>query len=243
MPVAGWYPDTDDPSLMRWHDGARWTEATLPSAGFTIHSDSRDKAVAIRSAPDSSASAPEVSRARDVVPPTVPEGWYPDPQNPAQERWYDGSSWTGALRPASTVQIAAAAYGQEVVQPRPGAIHCVGCGRELVWSASFCPVCGTARLQHATRGKSKTAAVLLAVFLGLWSFLYTATRDAGKFVVALAIWLVVYLPATFSVYAYPAADAAVLGTIQLLAGFSVWLWPVILTSVRSSEWYRSYPNG
>lgn len=243
MPVAGWYPDTDDPSIMRWHDGARWTAATLPAEGFQIHSDSRDKAVAIRVVPESSASEPDAPAASALVAPSVPEGWYPDPQDPAQERWYDGSAWTRALRPASSVQAAVAGYGQAVVQPRPGAIHCVGCGRELVWSAAVCPACGTARQQYATRGKSKTAAVLLAVFLGLWAFLYTASRDAGKFVLALGIWLLIYLPATISVYANAGSDTAVLGGIQFVAALAVWLWPVIHMSVRSPEWYRNYPNG
>jgi hypothetical protein len=27
---AGWYPDQQDPQLMRWFDGARWTEHTQP---------------------------------------------------------------------------------------------------------------------------------------------------------------------------------------------------------------------
>ena len=27
---AGWYPDPSSPSIVRWHDGAQWTSATLP---------------------------------------------------------------------------------------------------------------------------------------------------------------------------------------------------------------------
>lgn len=33
-----------------------------------------------------------------VVPPTTPAGWYPDPQNPAVSRYWDGSAWTPATR-------------------------------------------------------------------------------------------------------------------------------------------------
>lgn len=28
--AAGWYPDQQDPTLMRWFDGQVWTGATLP---------------------------------------------------------------------------------------------------------------------------------------------------------------------------------------------------------------------
>ncbi|MGY1730297.1 DUF2510 domain-containing protein [Geodermatophilus sp. SYSU D01045] len=31
-PPAGWYPDQQDPRLVRWFDGMRWTEHTQPRA-------------------------------------------------------------------------------------------------------------------------------------------------------------------------------------------------------------------
>ena len=30
LPPAGWYPDRDDTSLVRWFDGTQWTEFTQP---------------------------------------------------------------------------------------------------------------------------------------------------------------------------------------------------------------------
>ncbi|WP_100245452.1 DUF2510 domain-containing protein [Rhodococcus qingshengii] len=30
-PSAGWYPDQIDRTRLRWFDGMRWTEATLPN--------------------------------------------------------------------------------------------------------------------------------------------------------------------------------------------------------------------
>ncbi len=38
--------------------------------------------------------------------PTPPPAWYPDPQNPSVQRWWDGGQWTEYQRPA-----AAASYG------------------------------------------------------------------------------------------------------------------------------------
>lgn len=33
--------------------------------------------------------------------PTPIAGWYPDPENPAAERYWDGSAWTGQRRPGT----------------------------------------------------------------------------------------------------------------------------------------------
>lgn len=30
----------------------------------------------------------------------TPSGWYPNPDNPSQERWWDGTTWTDATRPS-----------------------------------------------------------------------------------------------------------------------------------------------
>jgi hypothetical protein len=34
------------------------------------------------------------------IPPTVPPGWFPDPQGPGQLRFWDGYQWTAATRPS-----------------------------------------------------------------------------------------------------------------------------------------------
>ena len=45
--------------------------------------------------------------------PSVPAGWYPDPQNPGQQRYWDGSSWSAAApaAPAATAPAPAGAPG------------------------------------------------------------------------------------------------------------------------------------
>lgn len=30
---------------------------------------------------------------------TAPAGWYPDSMNPGFERWWDGTAWSGTIRP------------------------------------------------------------------------------------------------------------------------------------------------
>jgi uncharacterized RDD family membrane protein YckC len=45
----------------------------------------------------------------------APAGWYPDPQTPGQQRYWDGSAWSEATQPAvGTVPAGAAPFGQQV---------------------------------------------------------------------------------------------------------------------------------
>ncbi len=45
--------------------------------------------------------APEADTPVEVAPeaPSVPAGWFPDPEGSGQERYWNGSNWTGAYRP------------------------------------------------------------------------------------------------------------------------------------------------
>ena len=46
------------------------------------------------------------------VPSAAPAGWYPDPQNPGQQRYWDGSAWAAAAAPpAPTAPVSAPAAG------------------------------------------------------------------------------------------------------------------------------------
>ncbi len=91
-------------------------------------------------------------------------------------------------------------------------------------TATMCPTCGTPlSIPH-----SKGAAVLLAIFLSFWTWVYTYKRDAAKFWWGLGL--------------------AILGGITaiLLIGivilFGVWAWAVIDTASKSEYWYQQYPN-
>jgi hypothetical protein len=69
--------------------------------------------------------------------------------------------------------------------------------------------------------KDKTPAVLLAVFLGFWTWCYTYQRDNWKF------WLN-------------------LGLTVITLGFwgiVAWIWAIIDVCVKPQQWYEQFPNG
>jgi uncharacterized RDD family membrane protein YckC len=45
---------------------------------------------------------------------STPAGWYPDPQNPAQQRYWDGAAWSEATQPVAGGAPPAPGYGQAV---------------------------------------------------------------------------------------------------------------------------------
>jgi len=49
--------------------------------------------------------------------PSVPAGWYPDPQNPGQQRFWDGSSWSAAAPTALVASTPAPASAPGATPP------------------------------------------------------------------------------------------------------------------------------
>ncbi len=120
------------------------------------------------------------------------------------------------------------AYGQPPPGPygAPATRACPAC-RTPVWpTTSVCPRCGT----FLSVPKDKSVAVLLAVFLGAWTWVYTYKRDASKFWVGIVLTLV----------GYPLVFAFGFG---LLVIFGVWLWAVIDTASKSQTYYQQFPLG
>ena len=114
------------------------------------------------------------------------------------------------------------AYGGVPVAPQK---FCQACGNPLVVTASTCPRCGTS--QGSPR--SKGVAILLAVFLGGWTWLYTYKRDAKKFWTGFALAVV----------------GAVLAIVFIgyLFFLAIWIWAIVDTATKSDGWYQQYPNG
>jgi uncharacterized membrane protein YvbJ len=106
-------------------------------------------------------------------------------------------------------------------------VFCKECGKKINDKAFVCPGCGCKVKRtneceiESTEPKSKTVAVLLAVFLSFWTFLYTYKRDAGKFwaglAVCLTLWWLFFIP-----------------------NVVIWIWTIVVTSSRNREWYEEY---
>lgn len=46
----------------------------------------------------------------------VPQGWYPNPEDPSEERWWDGSKWTLMTRPTEQAATAPSGHGAPPTQ-------------------------------------------------------------------------------------------------------------------------------
>lgn len=107
----------------------------------------------------------------------------------------------------------------------PGQRLCPGCRNTLVVTAVVCPACGTA----LGTPKDKTIAVLLAVFLGFWTWLYTYPRDSSKFWIGLVLNLV-SVPLWFAF------------GFGLLVEIGVWIWAIVDVAAKSQHYYAQFPN-
>jgi RNA polymerase subunit RPABC4/transcription elongation factor Spt4 len=130
---------------------------------------------------------------------------------------------------------------------------CASCGNGLVAAAVICPTCGAAQKGfNASGGKSKTTAVLMAIFLSAWTWVYTWKVNSKKFLFALCLW-VVQIIITF-VAAGAAASKLVctpggacsirsgsagIIIVAWLIGFGIWVWAIVDASTKSQAYYAS----
>ena len=126
----------------------------------------------------------------------------------------------------------------------------------------YCPACGAA-VQQPARRKSKNTAVMLAVSLSWWTWLYTYKRDTWKFWLGLGVGVAsvglmfVYIINMFAdamnmvglVTSGSLSETQLVGsisgwtnwvTVASIGGFGVWVWAIVDTAVKSGEWYNSY---
>jgi hypothetical protein len=104
----------------------------------------------------------------------------------------------------------------------PGQRFCPSCSKPVVQTAAVCPHCGTA----LGAPKSKGIAILLAVFLSFWTWVYTYHMNKTKFWVGLGLSLVGGILTIFIV------------GIFVVAG--VWLWAIIDAVATPDQKYLTY---
>ncbi len=103
-------------------------------------------------------------------------------------------------------------------------IFCVNCGKKIDINAAVCPYCGVVvkggALDKPAVAKDKTVALLLAIFLAFWTWIYTYEKDAWKFWLNLALSIV-----TFGIW-----------------GIGAWIWAIIDVATKPDSYYINYPN-
>jgi hypothetical protein len=123
---------------------------------------------------------------------------------------------------------------QEAPSKQPDEMYCQSCGAVIKREAELCVHCGV-RLRRPSGqvgAKSKVVAILLAVFLGFWTWLYTYREDGWKFWVGLGVTIgnVVLILVTLGVWLL----------VAWIVGLGIWIWSVVDTAVKTDDWYASY---
>ena len=108
---------------------------------------------------------------------------------------------------------------------RPDEMYCKNCGNLISNNAVLCPKCGiqVGELKSTALkpvAKDKTVAVLLAIFVGFWAWIYTWETDKAKFWWGLGVTIVTLCTLTIIFY----------------------IWVIIDAASRSNEFYLNYPN-
>ena len=129
---------------------------------------------------------------------------------------------------------------------------CSACGNGLIRTAVVCPRCGSPvavippRPYEAWKPpKSKTTAVVLAVFLSFWSWLYTYQDNKVKFWLSLPLellrWFSIFAQVIYDLNCYYSCSGSIgFSVFQFLFGFPIWLWAVIDNARKPREYYERY---
>ena len=117
-------------------------------------------------------------------------------------------------------------------------IVCPECGVSIKKSAvrnlfrgPVCPSCGIEITELSIIPKSKTVSLLLAVFFGFWSWLYTYKKDLIKFWICLGLMI---------------GSAVVLGRVYWVAVITYvigWTMALIDAIRRPKSFFQDYSNG
>ena len=167
----------------------------------------------------------------------------------------------------------------------PDEIYCPECGRTIKRGLSGCPYCyadfkkmffpeertewnnstSTFDKQYGTAvtpsgkvpAKNKVAAIVLAVFLGYWSWLYTYRKNSIKFWSTLGVFAIIFvinisyscsfIRDAMSGATYPgdyfSGGFMVFAILAYIIYLFIWIWAVVDNVVKPERFYTDYPNG
>jgi hypothetical protein len=105
-----------------------------------------------------------------------------------------------------------------------------------IWVLAVIFAAGSKYTLEGPEKRAKTTAILLAIFLGPWTWLYTYKKDHWKFFPSILIDL-----GGWAAWALlPEQLSSVVHSFWLPAFLAIWLIAVITSAVRKSEWYRKF---
>ncbi len=143
--------------------------------------------------------------------------------------------------------------------PLSGNAYCPGCGCPTPYPVRNCLKCGTPLSYNPPKTsivnpKSKAISILLALSLGLFTWLYTYKQDAGKFWLGLGLSVLglIVFSVTFRLsfgnshtFGVPANSNAN-WLLPMMISFSVvsglWAWSFLDVIRKTNNWYAQYPN-
>ena len=103
-------------------------------------------------------------------------------------------------------------------------MFCHSCGKPIKKEAVMCVHCGV-KVRGGSSGfstpKSKSTAVLLAVFLSFWTWIYTYKRDAWKFWINLVLSVL---------------------TLGIWGIFISWPWAIIDAAIKPGDYYEDFKS-
>lgn len=130
--------------------------------------------------------------------------------------------------------------------------YCSACGKGLIATAVICPQCGSPVPGTKTPGssqKSRSTAILLSIFLGFWTFLYTYRVDSKKFWAAIIPIGISSVVLTWNEWAWEnlwdwysddyESTQLVFGTIWALVTIASWIFAIITSVKRTEDDYAS----
>lgn len=120
-------------------------------------------------------------------------------------------------------------------------IFCPECGKLIKRNAVVCVNCGVSLKDK----KSKTAAIVLAIFFNFWSWLYTYKKDYKKFWIYLPFMTlnVVLAEVSFFVPSIRFDYGTWITLYSYLVWGSAWIWAVLNSTIRPRSFYSNYPKG
>jgi hypothetical protein len=80
---------------------------------------------------------------------------------------------------------------------------------------------------------NKVVAILLALIVGPWAWLYTYTKDNWKFYTSIIIGFVILAIGVSTDYGF-------LESVGMIFVLAVWLFSFIMAVTRTEKWYQSF---